>query len=165
MAKHAALFIVLACFFAPAAYAAPPAKAAAHYERGIQLKRANRMADSAAELRAAIAADPKYMQAHYALGWVYRALGKPDAAIEAFREVIRLEPHSPEAVEAARAIQRIRLGTTAAASAPSTIAFASARQGNTDIYVMDLNGENLRRITQTRRSMIRPGPDEMRLPV
>jgi Tol biopolymer transport system component len=87
------------------------------------------------------------MEAHYALAWVYRSLGANDQSIEEFREVIRLAPRSPEAIEAAKAIQRIRLGPDYGAGQRLQIAFASAVEGNVDLYVMDSMGGNLLRLT------------------
>lgn len=140
--------IIAAAFVCGVALADPPAKAVAHYEKGLKLKRAGQFEQSAGELQAAVAAYPKYLAAHYALGWVYRNLGKNDAATESFREVIRLGPQTTEAVESAKAIQRIRLGAEQGPrrEAPR-IVFASERDGNVDLYTMSLDGADVRRIT------------------
>lgn len=130
------------------ATAGPRPEAVRQYERGLALKRAGRLEEARVALTAAIKSEPRYMEAHYALAWVYRGLGATDKAIAEFREVIRLAPHSAEAVESARAIERIRLGTSGGPTTGSErIAFASERDGNTDVYVMCLDGTGLQRLT------------------
>lgn len=148
MLKHVLVISAVALLTAPVVVAQPPPEAAERYQRGLDLKRAGKLHESRTELVAAIKAHPRYMEAHYALAWVHRALGANDRAIESFREVIRIAPHSPEAVESARAIERIRLGPgLVAGRARERIAFASTREGNTDIYVMELEGGALARLT------------------
>ncbi len=148
MTRSSAIILTALVFAATMALAEPPQEAVQHYEKGLALKRSGRPAKAAVELRAAIKLDRKYTQAHYALAWVYRQLGKDEEAIEQFREVIRQAPHSPEAVESARAIERIRLGPEARATGgPERIAFASTRGQNTDIYAMDVTGSGLVRLT------------------
>lgn len=143
----------------------PPESAVAQYERGLALKRAGKPAAAAEALRAAVARYPKYMEAHYALGWVYRSLGADEKSIEAFREVIRLAPRSPEAVEAAKAIQRIRLGPDYGAGGNLRIAFASARDGNLNLYAMDAAGGSLMRLSAHQATDDSPAwsPDGTRL--
>ncbi len=78
-----------------------------HCQKGLELKRAGQASQAADELRAAIAADPKHVKAHYTLGWVLLDLkDKPGAAAE-FRKVIELAPDSDEAKEAKKALERI----------------------------------------------------------
>lgn len=156
----------LALAILPGALAEPPTNAVTRYQRGLSLKRADKPERAAIELRAAIEIYPKYMEAHYALAWVYRAMGAPDKAIEEFREVIRIAPHSSEAVEAARAIQRIRLGPgMIGGRTAERIAFASSRNGNTDIYTMETAGGGLLRLTSHRAVDDSPNwsPDGRRL--
>ncbi len=141
-----ALAAVLLGVLSAAAWAQPPREAVARYEKGMAAKRAGKAPLAVTEFLAAIQLHPRYMEAHYALAWVYRETGAADKAVEAFREVIRIAPHSPEAIEAARAIQRIRLGP-GAAEGRERIAFTSTRDGNTDLYAMELSGGGLVRIT------------------
>ena len=148
MLKHVLVISAVALLTALVAVAQPPPEASERHERGLALKRAGKLQQSATELNAAIKAYPRYVEAHYALAWVQRAQGANDKAIESFREVIRIAPHSAEAVESARAIERIRLGPGLVAGRPrERIAFASTREGNTDIYVMELEGGALARLT------------------
>jgi tetratricopeptide (TPR) repeat protein len=84
------------------------AEAEAHYQRGLTLKRARQMQQAADELRAAVAADPKHVKAHYALGWVLLDLKDETGAAAEFRRVIELAPDSEEAREAQRALDRLK---------------------------------------------------------
>jgi tetratricopeptide (TPR) repeat protein len=91
--------------------APPPAarpEAEAHYQRGLELKRAGQMQQAADELRAAVAADPKHAKAHYALAWVLLDLKDETAAAAEFQKVIELAPDSEEAREAQRALDRLK---------------------------------------------------------
>jgi hypothetical protein len=89
------------------AEASPQATAAEHYERGIQLKAAGRMAEAAEELRAAIQADPAHVEAHFALAWVLIETGDRQAAAAEFRKVIELAPDSERAAESQKALERL----------------------------------------------------------
>lgn len=129
-------------------WAQAPESAIKRYQKGMSLKRTGAVNQAIAEMKAAVGLYPKYMEAHYALGWLYRQVGASDKAVEEFREVIRIAPQSPEAIESARAIQRIRLGPDySGGTEAARIAFASERAGNTDIYAMDVNGGGLIRLT------------------
>lgn len=86
--------------------AAGPA-AVGHYERGMQLKAAGRMAEAAEQLRAAIEADPAPVDAHWALGWVLIETGDREAAAAELRKVIELAPGSDRAAESQRALDRL----------------------------------------------------------
>ena len=87
---------------------AATADAGQHYQKGLELKRAGNLTEAAAELRAALAADPKHVKAHYALAWVLLdQKDKPGAQAE-FRKVVELAPNSEEAKEAQKALDRIR---------------------------------------------------------
>jgi dipeptidyl aminopeptidase/acylaminoacyl peptidase len=137
-----------ALVLAQCAFAAPPKAAVAHYQKGLALKRAGKNPAAAEELRAAVVAYPAYTEAHFALGWVYRSLGKTDKAIESFREVIRRAPSSTQAVEAAQAIQRMRLGADMSGGRRvPRVALCSERDGNADVYVMDVDGGGALRLT------------------
>ena len=78
-----------------------------HYQRGLELKRAGNLTSAADELRAAIAADPKHVEAHYALGWVLLDQKDKTGAAAEFRKVIELAPDSGEAKEAQKALDRV----------------------------------------------------------
>lgn len=146
MSRRLAL-LLLAILTASVVWAAPPQGAVNSYRRALELKRTGKPLEAAMALQAAIRAYPKYMEAHYALGWVYRQLGKGDKAIESFREVIRLAPRSTEAVEAARAIQRIRLGADSAPARADRIVFVSEREGVVDLYQIEPLTGAARRLT------------------
>jgi len=78
-----------------------------HYQHGVELKRAGQLADAATELRAAIAADPKHVKAHYALAWVLLDQKDKDGATAEFKKVLELAPDSDEGKEAKKALERI----------------------------------------------------------
>ncbi len=84
-----------------------PEEARRHYREGLRLKEARRWQEAATELRAAVAADPKHVEAHWALGWVLIEMNDREAAASAFRKVIELAPGSDYAGEAQRALERL----------------------------------------------------------
>jgi len=148
MIKPIVISLALLALVAGGAMAEPPEDAVRHYQTGLKLKRSGKPKRAGEELSKAVRIHPKYMAAHYALGWVHRQLGSDQKAIEHFREVIRIAPHSPEAVESARAIQRIRLGPEVETGyAKERVAFSATRGGNTDIYTADTTGAGLVRVT------------------
>jgi Tfp pilus assembly protein PilF len=63
---------------------------------GIALKRAGRFADAAGAFDAAIAAAPRYSNAHFNKGTVLEALGEPDRARAAYEQALALEPNFPD---------------------------------------------------------------------
>lgn len=77
------------------------------YQRGLQLKRAGKMAEAAQELRASIAADAKHVAAHYALAWVLVELKDNETARKEFQQVIELAPDSTEAAQSRAALERM----------------------------------------------------------
>ncbi|MBM3475554.1 MAG: tetratricopeptide repeat protein, partial [Armatimonadetes bacterium] len=83
-------------------------EAQGHYERGLALKRAGQLQEAAEELRAAVAADPKHVKAHYALAWVLLDLKDTTGAEAEFRKVVELAPESDEAREAQKALDRLK---------------------------------------------------------
>ena len=68
-----------------------------HLLRGRVALRAGRPADAAAELRKAVEANPKSVEARVALGAALQGTGERKAAIEQFREAARLNPRSAPA--------------------------------------------------------------------
>jgi tetratricopeptide (TPR) repeat protein len=95
----------------PAAAATPPQpvqNGEADYQRGLGLKRAGRLAEAAEALKAAIAADPKHVEAHWTLGWVLIELKDRDGAAAEFRKVIELAPGAERATEAQKALERLQ---------------------------------------------------------
>lgn len=88
------------------------AEAKQHYEAGLKLKQAKQFAKAAEELEAALKIEKDYTDAHWALGWVYSALGRKPEAVAEFKEVLRLVPDTPRAKEARDAIKRLGSATT-----------------------------------------------------
>ncbi len=86
---------------------APEPTAAEHYEQGMELKAAGRMAEAAEKLRAAIEADPTHVEAHWALAWVLIETGDRQAAAAELRKVIELAPGSDRAAGSQRALDRL----------------------------------------------------------
>ncbi len=86
---------------------APSELAKQHCEKGRQLKAQHRYAEAAKELRAAIEADPNYVDAHWVLAWVLVELKDTDAAASEFRKVIELAPGSEKAKDAEKALERL----------------------------------------------------------
>ena len=78
-----------------------------HLGKGKQLKDARQFTEAAEELRKAIEADPKLVEAHWALGWVLIELKDTDGAKAAFHKVIELAPDTDRAKEAQKALQRL----------------------------------------------------------
>jgi hypothetical protein len=84
-----------------------PQRAEEAYRRGLELKRAGKMAEAAEQLRTAVEADGEHLAARYALGWVLVELKDNDGAAAAFRKVIELAPGSKQAAEAQAALERL----------------------------------------------------------
>lgn len=127
-------------------------RAEGYYQTGLSLKREGKLASAVDQFRQAIKLDPQYADAYWGLAWCLVGLGKDEAAIEAFRWVIRLAPETDNAVEAAKAVERIRLrrpGLDHTAPEPQTflIALCMVREGNSDIYLADAEGVVRRRLT------------------
>ena len=79
----------------------------ADYQRGVELKRAGKFTEAAEALRAAIAADPKHVEAHWVLGWVLIELKDREGAKAEFGKVIELAPDTERATEAKKALERL----------------------------------------------------------
>jgi tetratricopeptide (TPR) repeat protein len=85
-----------------------PAKTAnADYQRGLELKRAGKFAEAADALKAAIAVDPRHVEAHWVLGWVLVELKDTDGAQAEFRKVAELAPGTERATQAQQALDRL----------------------------------------------------------
>ncbi len=81
--------------------------AQALHQRGLQLKRGRRYAEAATVLREAIAADPDFVDAHWALAWTLVELGDTTGAKAEFERVMELAPGSPKAADAQNAVDRL----------------------------------------------------------
>ncbi len=84
------------------------ADAERHFQRGVELKGAGRHTEAARELRAALQADPRHLEAHWVLAWVLIELKDPAGAAGEFRKVIEIAPGSDRAKQAQRALERLR---------------------------------------------------------
>ncbi|NJK79874.1 MAG: tetratricopeptide repeat protein [Chloroflexaceae bacterium] len=62
-----------------------------HYQRGVILERANRMAEAVEEYRQAVALDPHLREAHVALAFYYQRAGLLAKAVDQFQTVVNLE--------------------------------------------------------------------------
>ena len=81
----------------------------AHVTLGGWLRRLKRSADAVSSYKRALEIQPDSEQALSALADAYRALGRPEAAVEGYRTVLRLEPRSPaHLVPACHALPRPR---------------------------------------------------------
>jgi hypothetical protein len=87
--------------------AADPGKAEQHYQEGLALKQAGRLAEAHAALRAALEADPNHVDAHWARAWVLIELGDRDGAKSEFRKVLELAPTGDKAADAQAALERL----------------------------------------------------------
>jgi Tol biopolymer transport system component len=123
----------------------------AFVEAGLGLKKAQKFPEALAQFQAALKLDADCADAYWGEGWCYVSLGNDDAAIEAFRFVIRLAPETANGVEAAKAIERIRLRRGLPAPAPEAqtflIALSVVRDGKSSLYVTDPQGVLWRRLT------------------
>lgn len=88
-----------------------------HLQAGLAAKQAGDLVRAAAELRAAVAADPSHAQAHSALGWTYVAAGKQAAAIEHLNRAAELAGAGEDGRRDAEAVQRMGGSLTAGAQA------------------------------------------------
>lgn len=127
-------------------------RAEGYYRTGMALKREQKFTAALEQFRQAVRLDPGYAEAYWGQAWCYVSLGNDEAAIEAFRWVIRLAPETDNGVEAAKAIERIRLrrpGLAIPPPEPETflIAVSMVREGNADIYLADAEGAVRRRLT------------------
>jgi hypothetical protein len=136
-------------------------RAEALYQAGLAGKQAKDFSTALEKFRAAIKLDPNYADAYWGAAWCYVALGNDAGAIEAFRWVIRLVPETANGLEAAKAIERIRLrapGLNATPPEPDTflIAVALVREANADIWLADAAGNLRRRLTTEPASDTQP---------
>ncbi len=148
------LVLVLGLALGPtaAAWAQRDARAEGYYQTGMALKKDQKYASAVEQFRAAVKLDPNYADAYWGMAWCYVSLGKDEAAIEAFRWVIRLAPETENGVEAAKSIERIRLrrpDLSDVAPEPDSflIALTMVREGNEDVYLADAEGVVKRRLT------------------
>ena len=116
-------------------------------QAGLTLKRDRKFAAAAEQFRAAARLDPGAGEAHWGLAWCYVSLGKDEAAVAAFQNVIRLAPNSDQGVEAARAIERLRLrrpGLGGAPAAPQTylLVVVLEQEGRTALWLADAQGSS-----------------------
>jgi len=86
--------------------------ARAHYDAGLAAKHAKQYEKAVAELKGAIEREKDYLDAHWALAWVYVAKEQKDLAGEHFRQVIRIAPDSEKGRQAKTALARMALGVT-----------------------------------------------------
>ena len=84
--------------------------------RGMALNKLGERAEATDSLKDALASDPESAVAHATLGWVQLHQGKPESALECFREALRLNPLSDyarrgivEALKARNPIYRFML--------------------------------------------------------
>jgi dipeptidyl aminopeptidase/acylaminoacyl peptidase len=144
----------------PAPPAATPAPGAAVEENpqaqaaltaALALKRDRKFEAALEQFRAALKIDPNFADAYWGAAWCYVALGNEDAAIEAFRYVIRLAPETDNGVEAAKAIERLRARHAPPPEAPEPqtflIALSMVRGGQTHLYLADDQGVVRRQLT------------------
>jgi len=71
-----------------------PKKAQLAYQQGVKLLGARKMEEASSALRAAIAADPGFMQAHNALGMLYGVQGRYADAETEFHVALGLDPQA-----------------------------------------------------------------------
>ena len=78
------------------------------YEQGLRLKREIGDYDRATEaFNRALRFNPDYLDAHWALAWVYAEKGLKADAAEHFRQILRLIPGTVQSQEAAAGLQRM----------------------------------------------------------
>ncbi len=78
--------------------------AAEYCQKGSRLKAQGRHAEAVTELQAAIKADPKHVESHWVLAWVFIDMDDTDGAARGFRKVLELAPGSDKAREAQKAL-------------------------------------------------------------
>jgi TolB protein len=146
-----AVALVLLLGLAAAGWADEDPKAEADLQAGLALKKDKKFEAALEQFRAALKSDANYADAYWDAAWCYVALGNEDAAVEAFRFVIRLAPETANGVEAAKAIERLRgrHAVPPAAPEPQTflIALSMVRGGQTHIYLADDQGVVRRQLT------------------
>jgi tetratricopeptide (TPR) repeat protein len=98
------------------ALALQPRHALARYNLALVLKRADRLAEAAAELRRVIEIEPR-AEAHYTLGVVYWHQGELDRAVAALRAAIDTEPGYADAHHTLGAVLHARRDIEGAAAA------------------------------------------------
>ncbi len=80
----------------------------AHYDAGVEFKEAQRWAEAVMEFEAAVAANPRYVEAYQALAESYIELKMNDRAIDACKKVVELSPDTKLGEEARQAIKRLQ---------------------------------------------------------
>lgn len=86
----------------------------AHYNLGLMYNEQGREADSLAELQAAVAANPNYIQALSALGFALMNAGRMDEAVESIKAALAIDPRFVPALNNL-GIALIRMGHSAEA--------------------------------------------------
>ena len=82
-------------------------RAAEHCQKGSRLKAQGRYAEAIKELQAALKADPKHVESHWVLAWLFIDMEDSEGAAREFRKVIELAPGSDKAREAQKALARL----------------------------------------------------------
>jgi dipeptidyl aminopeptidase/acylaminoacyl peptidase len=154
----------------PATAQGNPGQAGAHVDTGMLLKRNRQFAAAIEEFRAALRLDPGSADAHWGLAWCYVSVGKEEEAVAAFQAVIRLAPGAGNALEAARAIERLRLQRPDLEVPPGppqtfVIALSLVTGNNADLWMADSEGALRHRLTSHPATDSQPAfaPDGRRL--
>jgi Tol biopolymer transport system component len=146
-----ALATALLVGVAAVGWAQEDSRAEDYVQTGLGLKKALKFPEALAQFRAALQLDPNYADAYWGEGWCYVSLGNDDAAIAAFRAVIRLAPGTDNGVEAAKAIERLLQRRHLPPLPPELqtflIALSMVRDGQANIYLADAEGVVRRRLT------------------
>lgn len=79
---------------------AGPSPADVYIELSAAYLRENQLAESLLNAKKAVIVDPRSSNAHYVLALVQQRLGQPEAADEAYRKSVALDPRNPAALNA-----------------------------------------------------------------
>ena len=88
-------------------FAVPPPEAQKLYDTGLADKKSGDLNGAAEKLLKAVELDRDYLDAHWALAWVYATHGEKAQAIRHFREVLRLAPETDQCRAARAALERM----------------------------------------------------------
>jgi arylsulfatase A-like enzyme len=85
-----------------------PRSPALRHRKGRLLLRLKRPEEAMRELQEAVSLEPRFLDAHLALGEAYEAQGRRDDAQKSYRRVSEIGPLSDEAKEATKAVDRLQ---------------------------------------------------------
>lgn len=100
------------------------------YNKGCSLVRLGRFDEAIHGFRAALEIDPRYSNAWFNLGAIYRALGQPRESVRAYRRYLATEPNAKDRQRVERVLEELK--TSSGKGAPGKKDASSGRERQTE---------------------------------